>query len=68
MEKIKVRQIYWHDANYTDETNWLSKKDVKKLIAEMQKINGYNSPLWKQLNELKSKIEGKNDLGYTKRK
>lgn len=30
----KVREIYWHDANYPDETQWLSKSDVQQSLAD----------------------------------
>ena len=30
----------------------------KELIDEMQRINGHNSPLWKQLEKLKQRLEG----------
>lgn len=34
--EIKVREIYWHDANYPDETNWVSKTDFETYKAEME--------------------------------
>lgn len=30
-----IKEIYWHDANYPDDTQWLSKKDVLELIDEV---------------------------------
>ena len=34
-KKKIIREIYWHDANYPDENNWLSKKDVLKNVDEL---------------------------------
>lgn len=60
-KKTNVREIYWHDANYPDETNWLSKKDVLNLIDEtfknMDWENFVESPEEDFKKELKQKIE-----------
>ena len=69
-----VRQIYRHDVNYTDETNWLSKKDVlekideriKELKEEIKKYMEREIDEWvneflyakAELNKLKQKITG----------
>ena len=33
-----IRQIYFHDANYSDEQNWLSKSDVDKFLDVKVKL------------------------------
>jgi len=72
-KKKIIREIYWHDANYPDENNWLSKKDILKNVGELiihlktqkqedsygDKVLAFEGTL-KNLKEFKQKIkEGK---------